>query len=84
MNGVLPWLVRCAGTRDFCFALAALVSPVQNVIFLIAYFFTFLVPFAQQPGQTDVLGRLSLCVAGLNREVLCLKIYFHLKEQCCT
>jgi hypothetical protein len=34
--GVLPWLVhraRCAGTRDFCPALAALVSPVQNILF---------------------------------------------------
>ncbi len=33
MNGVLSWLVRWAlhaGTRDFCPALAALVSPVQN------------------------------------------------------
>ncbi len=24
----------CAGTRDFCPVLAALVSPVQNIIFL--------------------------------------------------
>jgi hypothetical protein len=54
IKGVLPWLVRWAlrgGTRDFCPALAALVSPVQNITFLIAHFFTFLVPIAQQPGQ---------------------------------
>ena len=36
LNGVLPWLVRWnhrAGTRDFCPALAALVSPVKIVNF---------------------------------------------------
>ncbi len=41
--GALPWLVRWAcraGTRYFCFALTALVSPVQNIIFLTAHFFT--------------------------------------------
>jgi hypothetical protein len=26
-KGVPPWLVRCAGTIDFCSALAALVGP---------------------------------------------------------
>ncbi len=34
MKEVLPWLVRWArraGARDLCPALAALVSPVQNV-----------------------------------------------------
>ena len=34
MKGILPWLVRwtrCAGTRDFYAALAALVSQVQNI-----------------------------------------------------
>ncbi len=39
-KGVLPWLVRWAcraGTRDFCPALAALVSTVQN-IFTVHYF----------------------------------------------
>jgi hypothetical protein len=33
---VFPWLVRwahCAGTRDFCPALAALVRSVQNIFF---------------------------------------------------
>jgi hypothetical protein len=42
-GGVLPWLVcwtRRSGTIDFCLALAALVSPVQNIIFLTAHFFT--------------------------------------------
>ncbi len=63
MKGVLPWLVRCAryaGTRDFCPALAALVSPEQNIIFLAAHFFTLGVPIAQQPRKAVVLGRLSL------------------------
>ncbi len=65
MIGVHPWLVRWtrrAGTIDFCPALAAQVSPVQNIIFLIVHFFTFFVPIAQQPRQAGVLGRLSLCL----------------------
>jgi hypothetical protein len=36
MKGVLPWLIcwaRCAGTRGFCPAMDALVSPVHNVFF---------------------------------------------------
>ncbi len=63
MRGDLPWLVRWtrpASTVDFCLALAALISPEQNIIFLTVHFFTFLVPIAQQPGQAGVLGRLSL------------------------
>ena len=63
MRGVLPWLVRWtrrAGTIDFCLALAALDSTVQNIIFLTIHFFTLLVPIAQQPGQAGMLGRLSL------------------------
>ncbi len=66
MIGFFPWLVcltRRAGTIDFCPALAALVSPVQNIIFLTIHFFTLLVPIAQQPGQAVVLGRLSLYVS---------------------
>jgi hypothetical protein len=34
MKGVILWLVcwaPCAGTRDFCPALDALVGPVQNI-----------------------------------------------------
>ncbi len=49
MIGVLPWLVgwtRRAGTKDFCPALAALVSQIQNIIFHTANFFTILVPIA--------------------------------------
>jgi hypothetical protein len=37
MKGVLPWLVRWAcrfSIRNFCPALAALVGPVQNMLFL--------------------------------------------------
>jgi hypothetical protein len=36
MKGVFYWLVRWAcraGTGDFCSALAALISPVQNIFF---------------------------------------------------
>ncbi len=61
MKGVLPWLAlwaRC--TRDFFYsALAALVSPVQNISFLVAHFFTLCFPIAQQP-KAVVPGRLSL------------------------
>ena len=41
MKGVIPWLVRgasCASMVDFCPALAALVSQVQNIILLTAHF----------------------------------------------
>jgi hypothetical protein len=41
-RGGLPWLVcwTCvAGTRDFCSALAALGSPVQNIFFLTVHYF---------------------------------------------
>jgi hypothetical protein len=67
MKGVLPWLVRWAcraGTRDFCPALAALVSPIQN-IFTVLCFNSF-VPIAQQAGQAAVLGRLSLSLCLLS------------------
>jgi hypothetical protein len=63
MKEVLPcsWFVWSwrAVTIDFSPALAALVSLVQNIIFLNAHFFTLTVPIAQQPGQAAVLGRLS-------------------------
>ncbi len=52
MKEVLSWLVRWArhaGTRDFYPALAALVSPVQNIS---PYtIFNLCIPIAQQPGQ---------------------------------
>jgi hypothetical protein len=63
MEEVFPWLVRwsCrAGPRVFCSALAALVGPVQNIVFLTVHFFYSFVPIAQQAGQAAVLGRLSL------------------------
>ncbi len=57
-----PSLVGSLGLSiDFCSALAALVGPEQNIIFLTAHFFTLLVPIAQQSGQAVALGRLSLC-----------------------
>ncbi len=67
MKGVFPWLVRWAcraGTRDFCSALAALVSPVQNIFFLAVHYFNFFVLIAQQARQAAVLGclPLSMCL----------------------
>jgi hypothetical protein len=58
MTGVLPWLFRWAcraSTIDFCPALAALVSPVQNIIFFAARFFTLLAPIVRQAGQAVVI-----------------------------
>jgi hypothetical protein len=58
-------LACCAGTRDFCSALAALVSPVQNIFFLTVYDYNSFVPIAQQAGQAVALGRLSLVYVSL-------------------
>jgi hypothetical protein len=47
MKGVHPWLVRWArraGKTIVCSALAALVSPVQNTIFLTSHLFTLFSP----------------------------------------
>jgi hypothetical protein len=63
---VLPWLVRWArraSTKDFCLALAALVSQLQNIIFLPLHFFTLLVPIIQQPGA-GWRGGSPVCVSG--------------------
>jgi len=45
IQGVLPWLVRlarCAGTKDFYPVLAALISPVHDIIFLTVHYLRFL------------------------------------------
>jgi hypothetical protein len=63
LKGVFPWLItwaRCACTGDFYPALAALVSPVQNIFFIAVHYFTSFVPKVQQAGQAVVLGRLSI------------------------
>jgi hypothetical protein len=63
MKGVLTWLVHWAcraGTKDICSSLAALVGSVENIVFLIVYYFNSFVPAAQQAGQTVVPGSLSL------------------------
>jgi hypothetical protein len=41
-------------------ALAALVSPIQNIFFLTPHFSTLCIPVAQQPGQAVGTGCLSL------------------------
>jgi hypothetical protein len=75
MKGILPWLVLwacCASTRDFCPALDAPVSPVQNICFPPRTLFHFLFfPSAQQAGQTVVPDRLSLnmCLWSYLRQV---------------
>ncbi len=47
-------------TRDLCSALAALVSPAQNIFFLTVHYFNSFLPIAQQARQAPALGRLSL------------------------
>jgi hypothetical protein len=81
MKEVLPWLVRWAcrlDTRYFCSALAALVGPLQNIIFLTVHYLHSFVPIAQQAGQAAVMGRLSLrmclCVHSLCSLVFLVKI----------
>jgi hypothetical protein len=72
MKGVLHWLVCWAlqeGTKDFCPAVAALVSPVQNSFFLTVHYFNTFVPIAQQAGQAVVQGRLSLNMCSLDLPV---------------
>jgi hypothetical protein len=49
---VLPWLLLSA--------------QYKTIIFLTVHFFTLFDPIAQQPGQADVLGRLSRCVSAVN------------------
>ncbi len=59
MRGVLPWLVRwawCAGTRDFCPALAALVGPVQNIF---SSLYTISIHLSPLPSK---LGRQPCCL----------------------
>jgi hypothetical protein len=54
MKGVLPWLIQWAcraGTRDFCLALAVLVGPVQNILFLTMHYFKSFVAIALQARQ---------------------------------
>jgi hypothetical protein len=54
-RGTYTWLVhwtRCAGTRDFCTILAALVGPV--LFFLASHFFSGFVSIAQQARQAVV------------------------------
>ncbi len=55
-----------AGQDIFCPSLAALVVPVQNILFLTIHYFNSFVPIAQQAGQLIVLDCLSLnCVSEL-------------------
>ncbi len=63
-----PFLVGSLGlladTREFCFALAALV--VQNIFFLTALYFSSYVPIASKLGrQLCWVACLSVCVSGV-------------------
>jgi hypothetical protein len=57
------WMIhwaRRAGTRDFYPGFASLVCPVQNMFSSPYTISIYVAPFAQQPGQAVVQGRLSL------------------------
>jgi hypothetical protein len=59
-KGVLPWLVRLTprfGTRDFCPALAALVSPEQTIFFLTVHYYHLRVPIAGSRAGSPVFFR---------------------------
>ncbi len=59
MKGVFPYQAFCAGTSDFCSALAALVGPVQNIFSLPC---TFSIPLSPSPSK---LGRQQCWIACL-------------------
>jgi hypothetical protein len=66
MKEVLLWLDRCVfreGTRDFCSALAALVSIEQNIFSSPSNISIHLSPAPSNHGQAVVLGSLSLSVS---------------------
>ncbi len=79
MKSVLPWLVPWAlhvGTRDFCPALAALVSPEQNIFSSPDTILIHFVPIAQQAGQEVVQGRLSLNVCLCLCSIFAFVLYY--------
>ncbi len=43
--------------KRFCSALAALIGPIQNIVFLAEQYFHSYVPIAQQAGQEAMQGR---------------------------
>jgi hypothetical protein len=84
MKGVLPWLVRraCrAGTRDLHSALAALIDPVQKILFSSPYYFNSFVPIADRSAswQAVVLGRLSFMCLWLEVLIKCASYFFYHK-----
>ncbi len=68
MKLVVPWLVRwtrCAGARYFYSALAALVSPVQTIIFLTAHFLLYVSASPSNLGRKSCrVACLLICVSG--------------------
>jgi hypothetical protein len=77
MKEVPSCLVR-AGTKDLYPALAALVSPVQNIFFLTAYYFNLFIPIAQQPGQAVMPGLLSLIMCLWSQAIVVTKVLYAL------
>ncbi len=69
-----------AGTKGFCPSVAALVSSIQNILFLTVYYFNSFVRIAQQAGQAVVQGRLSLNVCPLRKFVTLKSIHFSLSD----
>jgi hypothetical protein len=81
-EGVFPWLVRLArraGTREFCLALAALVSPVQNIFPTPRTFSLYLSPSPiNLTRQSCRVAYLLICVS------VCISEYSNYKRgPCC-
>jgi hypothetical protein len=75
MKGVLARLVCCimglsCRFKIFCSALAAEVGLVQNIFFLITFYFNSFVPIAKQAGQSAMLGRLVSYYVSLGRQLI--------------
>jgi hypothetical protein len=80
-----PYLVGssgcCAGTRDFLSHLGCPSQYSTKYLFLIAHFFSFCVPIAQQPRQAVVPGRrlsLNMCLWIYCLVLSCIRAFFYI------
>ncbi len=69
-----------ASTKGFSPSVAALFSPIQNILFFTVHYFNSFVRIAQQAGQAVVQGRLSLNVCPLRKIVTLKSIHLPLSD----
>jgi hypothetical protein len=72
----MVYLALLAGTKGFCPSVAALFSPIKNILFFTVHYFNTFVPIVQQAGQAVVQGRLSLNVCPFRKIVILKSISF--------